>query len=174
MKKIVLTILFMVANFSVAASAPAPSFILCKGKYALCTTALCEPIPGKKDFVSCKCDVKEGYSAGEKPCSGQHEIIYSRYYPIKGYVSCSNNRPWAWCLDSPCIVDKNDSSKAACTCAVVSNQGPYIIVANSYSKSACTKDLYASATITQVNQVTDFLKGQSELKPFPIKVFKSQ
>ncbi|MFW2571323.1 hypothetical protein [Legionella sp. 29fVS95] len=173
MKKMVFAVL-MIVHLNLTASTSAPSFNLCKNKYALCTTALCEPIPGRKDFVSCKCDVKEGYSAGEKPCNGGYEIIYSRYYPIKGYISCENNRPWAWCLDMPCSIDKNDASKASCTCAVVSNQGPYVIVANNYSKSACTEGLYSSATITQVNQVTDFLKGQNELKPFPIKVFKDK
>ncbi len=48
MKKLMVTVLLMMINFNLSASTSAPSFNLCKNKYALCTTSLCEPIPGKK------------------------------------------------------------------------------------------------------------------------------
>ena len=148
-------------------------------QYALCTTAKCTPIPGQKGSVSCKCDVKTGYSAGTKSCqavkeSGEGPLVFSRYYPIKNYVICSNQRPWAWCLDSPCTIDKNNPAKAACKCSVVKNRGDYIIVTNAPNKSTCTTDLYSSALVSQATQITEFLKTQSQLKPFPIKVYKSQ
>lgn len=96
MKKMVFAVL-MIVHLNLTASTSAPSFNLCKNKYALCTTDLCEPIPGRKDFVSCKCDVKEGYSAGEKPCNGGYEIIYSRYYLIKGYRAMQLTTPTTIC-----------------------------------------------------------------------------
>src|ERR1700678_2320504 len=111
MKKGLLLLLLMITSFPVATLAT--TFTACKSTYALCTTALCTPVPGKKDVVSCRCNVKTGYSAGTQACqdikkTSKGEIIYSRYYPIKSYAVCSNNRPWGWCLDSPCTIDKKD------------------------------------------------------------------
>lgn len=78
----------------------AAEFIVCESTYALCTTAKCQPIAGKDDTAACNCEVKTGYSAGAKPCEGQVETaegpqIRSRYYPIKSYAACDNDRPWA-------------------------------------------------------------------------------
>ena len=101
--------------------------------YALCTTARCTPVAGTKDTVSCACDVKTGYSAGLEDCAAEKETsagteIKSRYYPVKSYAICTNDRPWAWCLDKPCIIDKDDPTKASCACTSVKDQGPYIII----------------------------------------------
>jgi hypothetical protein len=68
--------------------------------------------------------VKTGYSAGQEACQGVNDTsegkqIRSRYYPVKSYAACSNDQPWAWCLDKPCIIDENDPTKAACACTVV-------------------------------------------------------
>lgn len=173
MKKIALLFIaaFMLHNPSIYAS----SFYTCKSKYALCTTAACKPIPGKKGLVSCACTVHKGYSVGSKHCQAAKqtkngELVYSRYYPIKQYVSCANNRSWAWCLDKPCIVDKNDPSKASCSCTLAKNKGDYMIVADRYSPKACTTGIISSATVEQGQEVTDYLKTQKNLKPFPMKV----
>ena len=40
--------------------------------------------------------------------------IRSRYYPVHSYAVWSNDRPWAWCPDKPCIVDKNNPEAASC------------------------------------------------------------
>ena len=161
-------------------------FIACESTYALCTTAACTSIPGETDTVSCACEVKTGYSVGEKPCSGKVETskgteVSSRYYPIKSYAACDNDRPWAWCLDKPCIVDKNDPTKAACACTVTKDQGPYLVVTDTYTDTTCTTytdttcttDLWSSATVQGVNQITDFLKTTNELKPFDIEVLNT-
>ncbi len=142
--------------------APAADFTLCESTYALCTTAKCTPIAGEKGWVSCDCLVRTGYSAGQEPCQAVTTItegrtIKSRYSPIRSYARCSNDRPWAWCLDMPCVIDKNDPRRAACTCSVVKDQGPYVIVTDTYDDSTCRSDLYSSATITQLGQVTEFL-----------------
>jgi hypothetical protein len=150
-------------------------FIVCESTYALCTTASCEPIAGKDDTVSCACDVETGYSLGLKPCTGDVETsagaeISSRYYPIKSYAACDNDRPWANCLDSPCIVDKGDPAKASCACTVAKDQGPYVIVTDTYDASTCTTGLWSSATVIDANRATDFLKTNEDLKPFTVKV----
>ena len=154
------------------------SFVLCESTYALCTTAACTPADGSTETVSCACDVKTGYSAGQKPCTGTVETdkgtqISSRYYPIKSYAACNNDRPWAWCLDKPCIVDKDDPTKASCACTVDRNQGPYLVVTDTYTDTTCTTNLWSSATVDGVNEITDFLKTTKELKPYDIKVLNA-
>lgn len=155
----------------------ADSFTACEGKYALCTKALCKPIPGKTDIASCTCKVINGFSAGTKACelpkiTKEGEQIYSRYYPIQSYVSCKNNRPWAWCLDKPCIIDKADPSKAYCSCSIIKDLGKYVIVTDQYNDKTCTMGLYSSATPDQVDQVTEFLKTQPSLQPFPMMIYE--
>jgi hypothetical protein len=150
-------------------------FTLCESTYALCTTAPCEPVAEKPDTVSCTCKVLTAYSAGLEPCQSVKETsegkqVRSRYSPVKAYAVCTNDRPWAWCLDKPCVIDKNDPTKASCACTTVKDQGPYVIVTDTYTKTTCTTGTISSATVTQIGQVTDFLKGKSELPPFPIKV----
>jgi hypothetical protein len=111
----------------------------------------------------------------QEPCQEPTETsggkqIRSRYFPVKSYVICDNDRPWAWCLDKPCIIDKDNPAKASCACTTVKKQGPYVIVADTYTDTACTTGIISSATVTQDHQVTDFLKSSSELKPFDVKV----
>ncbi|HEX4045816.1 MAG TPA: hypothetical protein VHZ76_09145 [Gammaproteobacteria bacterium] len=151
----------------------AAKFYACNSKYALCTTAPCTPMTGKKDEVLCACDVKTGYSAATQNCqpvkqTQAGELVYSRYYPVKSYVTCTNNRPWAWCLDKPCIIDKKNPSKAVCACSVVSDLGPYVIVTDKNTATTCTTGIISSATIEQITDITDFLKTQPQPKPFPI------
>jgi hypothetical protein len=153
-------------------------FIVCESTYALCTTAMCQPIAGKDDTADCNCEVKTGYSAGTKPCeaaveTGAGKQIASRYYPIKSYAICDNNRPWAWCLDMPCTIDKSDPTKASCACKLVKDKGPNLVVTDTFSDTTCTTDLWSSATISDVNQVTDYLKRNDNLKPFDIEVLNN-
>ncbi len=161
-----------------ATSTGATSFTLCKATYALCTTAACTPVAGQKGNLNCPCSVHTGYSAGTKACqpvrhTSAGNVIYSRYYPVKTYAICSNDRPWAWCLDSPCTIDKNDPSKASCTCTAATNQTPYIIVTNSYSKATCTTGIISSATLSGIEQITKFIKSQNLLPPFATKSLNS-
>ena len=149
------------------------SFKVCQSTYALCTTAPCTPVEG--DTVSCACEVKTGYSAGQEECQDVKETadgkqIRSRYYPVKSYAICDNDRPWAWCLDKPCIIDKDDPAKASCLCTTVKNQGPYVIVTDTYTDTTCTTGIISSATVKQDQQITDFLKTNKDLKPFDVKV----
>jgi len=160
-----------------AASSQAQSagFTLCKSTYALCTTAKCTPVPGKEGTVSCACEVRTGYSAGQAACqpakdTGEGRQIASRYYPVKSLAICANDRPWANCLDSPCVVDKADPTKAACACTTVKDQGPYVIVGDTFTRKTCTTGIISSATVVQNKRITDFLKSSSELKPFAVKV----
>jgi hypothetical protein len=172
--KIVWTVLFVAVCLSTSALQAADDFTVCKGTFALCTTAKCTPVPGKEGTVSCGCEVKTGYSAGHESCEKAKEVgagqLMSRYYPVKYHVNCSNSRPWATCLDKPCTVDKDNPSKATCACSLVQNQGDYVVVTSKYETSTCTTGIVSSATVQQSEQITDFLKTQPDLPPFPIQV----
>lgn len=158
-----------------ATSSGARSFTLCKSTYALCTTASCKPIPGQKGNLLCGCSVHTGYSAGTHSCASvRHtaagDLIYSRYYPVKAYAMCSNARPWAWCLDVPCLIDKRDPSHASCTCTVVENQNPYVIVTDKYTKSTCTAGIISSATVQGITEINNFIQSKHLLPTFTVKV----
>ena len=163
------------------ALAPAPTFTVCSGTFALCTTATCYPIegPDAKIKVSCICDVKQGYSAGAKSCSEvppappqTSQKIPSRYYPITNTAVCSNGLPWAMCLDSPCTIDAKDPSKANCDCDLQASPGQgYVVVTNSYNDSTCKSDhVLSSATVSDLIQITGFLQGSQQLKSSPITI----
>jgi hypothetical protein len=161
---------------ALGASAQAQSFKLCKSTFALCTIAHCSPIPGNAKEVACHCTVNHSYSAGQQSCEGVKQTsagaqIRSRYYPVKSYAVCSNDRTWAWCLDKPCTIDKNNPEAATCACDAVKNLGNYVIVTSAATPATCTTGVISSATVQQITEVTDFLKTKSNvLAPFPIKV----
>ena len=156
-------------------AAMAGDFKVCKSTYALCTTAKCTAEPGNADTATCACEVRTGFSVGQQPCEASKKTkkgtaIVSRYFPIKSYAQCVNNRPWAWCLDKPCVVDKDDPTKASCTCSVVDNKGDYVMVTDSYTAETCTIGLWSSATIAQLDDVSTFIKTHGDLLPhFPLK-----
>lgn len=155
------------------AMAQAQDFQVCKSKFALCTVAACVPIPGNDKQVSCRCTVNTGYSAGQQACQDVKETpegqqIRSRYFPVKNYTICSNNRPWAWCLDKPCVITKNNPEAASCTCDLVKDRGDYVTCFD--PATTCTTGVISSATVTQITQVTDFLKTQPKLPSSKIEV----
>lgn len=152
-----------------------PSNIVCESTYALCTTAPCTPIEEGQGTVFCNCEVKTGYSVGGTPChepigSPEGKQVLSRYYPVKSYASCNNDRPWADCYDRPCLVDENDPTKAVCACNIVTNAAPYVIVTDTYSDQTCTTGLYSSAKVKDMLGLTKFLKTNEHLKSFDLKV----
>jgi hypothetical protein len=156
-------------------TAQAQNLKVCKSTFALCTIAPCDAIPGNDKQVSCHCTVNNSYSAGSESCSGvkatpDGQQIHSRYYPVKSYAVCSNDRPWAWCLDKPCIIDKNNPEAASCTCDLVKELGAYVIVTSNYTSATCTTGVISSATVQQIDQATASLKKAKVLMPFPIQV----
>ena len=159
--------------FAVPAAAQT-DFKVCESTYALCTTALCEP-SGASGEVACDCEVRTGLSVGLDDCqavvagSGGTQIR-SRYFPVTSYAICTNDRPWAWCLDKACVVDAGDPTRATCACSETTGMGPYVIVTDTYTEATCSSGIVSSATVTQIDQVTDFLKTDSKLPPFDIKV----
>jgi hypothetical protein len=161
---------------AVSTTARAQDFKVCESTFALCTIAPCDPIPGNDKQVACHCTVNHSYSAGQQPCQGRKDTpegqqIRSRYYPVHSYAVCSNDRPWAWCLDKACLIDKNNPQAALCACDLVKNLGDYVIVTSNYTPNTCTTGVISSATVQQITQVTDYLKDKTRaLPPFNIQV----
>ncbi|HEX4211320.1 MAG TPA: hypothetical protein VHY56_13070 [Candidatus Binataceae bacterium] len=180
MKSSLTFLLLAAAGLALTASVGrAQEFIVCSSTYALCTTALCTPIADTPGFDSCSCNVMTGYSAGQSLCqnvqdTGEGQAILSRYYPITSYAYCSNDRPWANCLDSPCLIDQNNPSSATCICTETVNQGPYLVINadGQYNPATCTTGLHSSATVAGADALTRFLKThRTPLRPFPIRVY---
>jgi hypothetical protein len=160
---------------SLSSTVQAQDLKVCESTFALCTIASCDPIPGNDKQVSCHCTVNTGYSAGVESCTGvlqtpEGQQVRSRYYPVKSYAICLNDRPWAYCLDKPCVIDKNNPQAAACKCDAVKGLGAYVIVTGNYTPATCTTGVISSATVPQVDQATESLRKAKVLPPFPIQV----
>jgi hypothetical protein len=160
----------------------APQFRVCKATFALCTVAACDPVPGKPDQVTCHCTVNDGYSVGSAQVSCEDltkqrpPSLSSRYYPIKSAAKCTADHPWAFCLDSPCVANGNDPRAAECTCKLVNAApapnppvAPWVFVTDTNSPTTCTTGVVSSATVEDVETVTNFLKTSKTLPPFPIQ-----
>ncbi len=162
----------------ITGGAPAPNFTVCKGTFALCTTAKCTRRADSS--FDCSCDVKQGYSAGMKSCgevpqatpqAGQ--LIPSRYFPITSMAICQTREVFAACLDSPCTVEA-DTSKAKCKCSLAASNQPFVVVAGTATDAMCRSAIWSSATVEQVIQITGFLYAQDPqlLPPQAINIIR--
>jgi len=63
------------------------------------------------------------------------------------------------CLDKPCTVDDKDKTKAGCSCDVKEEQGDYLAKFG----SGCPTGIISSATVLDLDKITDFLKTQDKI-----------
>lgn len=163
-----------------AVATATPSFTLCNGTFALCTSAQCKRVPGTNDKVNCSCSVQQAYSAGTNPCATvpqgspkANEAIPSRYSPISSMAVCSIDAPWAFCLDKPCTVN-DDLTSANCVCDVKhTREQSYVVVAGTKDNAMCTDAIWSSATVQDVIGITGFLYSQpQQLPPSPITIVR--
>jgi hypothetical protein len=175
-----LLLLFVSASLDAQTGAASPDsakqFQVCSGYFALCTTATCSK--QGNSYACGDCKVESGYSAGlssvacssipkVKPTTGQE--LSSRYSPIRSYVACENDRPWAMCLDSLCKMN-SDGKTATCTCSISHGQ-PYVYTTSSSSSKGCDgSEVISSVTVSGLQTMTDFLKKSKSLPALPIKV----
>lgn len=171
--KIILSIFLANLIFVGGLQASSSKVQVCKGDYALCTSAKCLPVPGQPDKAICYCTTQEGYSAGYEPCSDAkvskdgYKEIKSRYYPADQVVTCSNNRPWANCLDSPCIVGKNNPFEAICACTTVAGKGKYLLPSDACNELKCDSGFWSGAALSDSKDFeSQIVEAQKEGK-FP-------
>jgi hypothetical protein len=149
-----------------------PKPTLCEGKYALCTSAACTPIPtldpksGKivVNRALCECEVANGPSLGDQACAARApqengRFLVSAYSfgetAIRPAMTCPTGTSWAYCFDQPCVVDSKDTSKAQCTCQVRTSS-EYVTLGGNCDKTKCSATLWSAAT-------PDGFKGLAEL-----------
>ena len=182
-QNMLLTLLLVVTACSVTAlsqnPAAPPRFIACQSTYALCTFSPCGEVRGREnDHVRLPVKTDE-WSVGMKACPTKKEVsegqTKSRYFPIRTYSRCSNNRPWAMCLDKECWIDKNDPTKAKCKCSVKQGQGDYLVSPEKPGvRSQCDFGIFSSATVVDLDQITDFLQTQDKMPVYNFEVVNLQ
>lgn len=99
---------------------------ICRGRYALCSSAQCRPLRGDKDHAVCRCEGPlRGPNIGDSPCAAREATITSTFsladlisrhgHAAKTPLHCagSDMNRWASCLDAPCTGIKGG---VACKC----------------------------------------------------------
>jgi hypothetical protein len=136
--------------------------LFCNEVYALCIKAPCtqtvtyDSTTGAYsiDKAVCTCEVLKGWSMGPASMScgsrapvtqnGRTYIVstYSNAFNqtalngLKNTLTCSAKTTlWAWCYGSPCVVDKDDTTKATCTCPLM--KSPMSTLGGSCRQDAC-------------------------------------
>ena len=160
-----------------------PKPTLCEGKYALCSSAACTPIPtldaktGKivVNRALCDCQVANGASLGDLSCAARApqengRFLVSTYSfgetAIHPAMTCPSGTSWAYCYDQPCVVDSKDTSKAQCTCQVRTS-GDYVTLGGNCDKTKCSATLWAAATPDGLKGVGELLAQGEGLKSVP-------
>jgi len=173
MKRLILCLSFIFSLIFVN-SLFAAKAIICEGPYVLCAYAKCIPIPGEKGKALCTCEVKSGYSIGNKNCQAKantnadgYETLNSRYFPVKHYVCCHNNRSWANCYNAQCLVNPQDKSQAFCTCPMVKNQGDYMYANDACQTDGCETGIISSYVVKDAISDYDSLKGLPNFDKLP-------
>jgi len=158
--------------------------VVCEGRYALCTSAPCTPIPvfdAKTGQVVvgkalCECLVANGPSLGDLPCAARAPQGDGGRYLISTYsfgetaihpaMTCPTGIPWAFCYDAPCVVDPRDPAKAQCTCTV-KTEGEYLTLGGGCDKAKCGTTLWSAATPAEMKAAGALLAEREGLKTAP-------
>ena len=115
MRSLVPRVALIAASAGAAKGEEQTDFKVCQSTYALCTTAPCTPVAGTRHgFLRLRSEdrlFRRPEACQDVNRDGEGKQIRSRYYPVKSYAICDNDRPWAWCLDKPCIIDKDDPTR---------------------------------------------------------------
>ncbi len=163
--------------------------VTCNQPYAICTTAVCAPMPGVKDKAICFCNVADGISYGNLSCDkrkpqkgpGHTYSIVSTFSfdnaPTNSIMTCPAGNAWTFCLDKPCQIDPRNSNQALCTCDIVKPgtqgaKGDYITFGGECDTSTCSNTLYSGAPLSALNQATGVLLKAMNLTSSPIKACK--
>ncbi|MGA8156528.1 MAG: hypothetical protein WB822_10040 [Rhodoplanes sp.] len=180
MNSITLRILFVAAAavLSHPVAAHAENY-LCKGQFALCTSAPCIPQPGDPKMAICTCDVEEGPNLATVACDTLKpstdadgvRTIYSTYSPKqfaggKRVLKCPSGTPWTWCLNRPCTVDPANPKKAICACDI-KRTGEWITAGGNCKTATCKTAYWSGATIPDFKDGTEFMMKELKLKKFP-------
>jgi hypothetical protein len=164
-----------------AEQAAKSTMLLCKHRYALCTSALCIPQPGDPTKAICFCDVQDGASMSSVPCNTTEpstnangiRTVYSafsleQFKEGKKVLKCPNGTPWTWCLNKRCTVDPSDPKKAICTCDVL-RTGEWITLGGKCDTGTCTTGYWSGATVKDFDEAASFMVKSLNLDHSPVE-----
>jgi hypothetical protein len=147
---------------------------LCDQRYALCTTAACQPSATDPDVAVCRCYVLNGYSIGFRSCperapSGNRLVSTfstQNVDPSFGAMTCPGEARWANCLDVTCQVDPANPSQAVCNCPIVKS-GPSLTFGGGCQTGTCTSVIWSAAAPPGVTQFSAAMKDVNQRVVFP-------
>jgi len=153
---------------------------LCKGRFALCTSAPCIPQPGNSKVAICTCDVEDGPNLASvacdtvKPSTDANGIrsIYSQF-ALKQFAAgkrglkCPSGTPWTWCLNKPCTVDPANPKKAICACDIL-RTGEWMTAGGNCNTATCNTAYWSGASLNDVEDGTNFLLKNLSIKKSPL------
>jgi peroxiredoxin len=126
---------------------------LCDQRYALCTSAACEPSKTNPKVSVCRCTVMTGYSAGFKTCeqrapAGRH--LHSNFSlqavtSSTRVMTCSEPGLWVQCLDAVCEADPANPGHALCQCVNMKTKN-FLTFAGNCDTRTCASVIWSAAT----------------------------
>ncbi|WP_406164557.1 MauE/DoxX family redox-associated membrane protein [Streptomyces sp. NBC_00996] len=126
---------------------------LCDQRYALCTSAACEPSPNDPGIVICHCVVQDGYSFGFASCAerapAQDRLVST--FSVQNTTSrthtmtCTTRARWANCLDVVCEIDPHNPRQALCRCQSVESEN-FLTFGGNCDTKTCTTVIWSAAT----------------------------
>lgn len=154
-------IVFILLSFFITSTYAATMVkpIVCAQQYALCTSAPCVPDPRHPDVAICSCVVEKGNSVGYKTCDERApkqvkfnvmQVISTfsfAQFATKKSMTCAKDMPWTNCVDAPCTVNPMDTTKAICSCKIITNQAFFTFGGDCDSKT-CQTGFWSGATTT--------------------------
>ncbi|HEU5433342.1 MAG TPA: hypothetical protein VFU81_16880 [Thermomicrobiales bacterium] len=147
---------------------------LCRQRYALCTTAACQPSAHDPTIANCRCFVEDGYSIGYTSCRQRTPVgktlvstfstqnVTSRFR----VMICPERDRWANCLDVPCQIDPSDPTAALCPCPIV-ERGPALAFGGECDLATCSSVIWSAATPPGVTQFTAAMQCVNQPVRFP-------
>ena len=126
---------------------------LCDQSYALCSTSPCEPTPWDPKIATCPCKVETGYSIGFKTCDERapagntliSDFSTANITNSVRHLSCPERGVWANCLDMPCVITRDDPSRAICLCPL-EESGDYVTFGGDCDVTTCSTVIWSAAS----------------------------
>jgi uncharacterized membrane protein YphA (DoxX/SURF4 family)/peroxiredoxin len=151
---------------------------LCDQRFALCTTASCEPSKTNPNISVCRCKVTSDYSVGFKSCEQRKPTgrqLHSNFSLLEvtdrtRVLTCKDKGLWVQCLDVVCELDRNDPKHADCQCVNMRTKN-FVTFGGNCDTRTCKTTIW-SATSTPYPGGAQLEKGLKRLG-IPFKVPKS-
>jgi hypothetical protein len=148
--------------------------VICEGRYALCSSALCKPVPGSSTAVNCACEGPlHGLNIANSSCKARADALTSTFSlhdpstaggkAAKSALACVGNdaNVWAFCLDAPCTIE---DGKPTCRCALQPRSDYYTFVgacpAGASALRAACGQIWSAASRAELES------GYRQLAPF--------